>query len=636
MKILRASAPRSRLSTGTSLWTGGAVWLLLGLLTACGNTTTPPATTSPATVPVPGTPQLSSVSGVVVLPGAGVRSLTHAAAHRPGEAIPGQYLVQLRPRLGTQSLRADGLEGAALSTLSVDGVQLRRVKGSAELGTWLYQADAALSAVASGRLLGRMQALPEVLGAEPNVWMAAYRTPDDLLYPLQWNAQAMNLPKGWDVTTGRAVAVAVVDTGIVAHPDLAGQTLPGMDFISDVTEAGDGDGVDSDPTDLGGDSDYHGTHVAGIIAAKSNNALGVAGLSWGAKIVPVRVLGVTGGGSSADILLGTYWAAGGHVEGVKDNANPARIINLSLGGPGSCTAGFQKLFDTLAAQKVTVVVAAGNDGVDVSQSTPANCANVIAVGATGPDGKRAPYSNFGPRIDVMAPGGNPGQNITVGGTTYPGGILSTVYDDRNKAYSYAFYSGTSMAAPHVAGAVALLLGEQPDLSFAEVRDRLKASATSLGTNCDMPGGCGAGLVNVATLVSNTAGAPVTVPVSPAPVTVSTLPIKVVALYTRPDGSYDASLSQGAVIKANTLRPSYRIGGLKAGTYTLAAWQDLNGNAAVDRGEPFGISSDLNVSQSTPDLVDISVFMSAFSGQALPTAGVATMSALLTAVQEFTP
>ena len=117
MKILGASAPRSRLSTGTSLWTGGAVWLLLGLLTACGNTTTPPATTSPATVPVPGTPQLSSVSGVVVLPGAGVRSLTHAAAHRPGEAIPGQYLVQLRPRLGTQSLRTDGLEGAALSTL---------------------------------------------------------------------------------------------------------------------------------------------------------------------------------------------------------------------------------------------------------------------------------------------------------------------------------------------------------------------------------------------------------------------------------------------------------------------------------------------------------------------------------------
>ncbi len=353
-------------------------------------------------------------------------------------------------------------------------------------------------------LLNKLNKDPNVLYAEPNTRMYAAATPSDPRYNELWHyyeaTGGLNTPPAWDISTGAGTVVAILDTGITSHPDLNANVLPGYDMISSARTANDGNGRDSDPLDTGdavaanecgagsraSGSSWHGTHVAGTVAAVANNGTGIAGVAYDAKLLPVRVLGKCGG-STADIADAMIWAAGGRVPGVPVNPNPAQVINLSLGGGGSCGRTTQNAIDTAVRLGATVVVAAGNSNVDARNATPANCRNVVTVAATGRSGGKASYSNFGANVDVAAPGGDQR-------TGRSDGVLSTLNTGRSGPAqpSYAYYQGTSMATPHVAGAAALLYAVKPDISPAEVETALTETARRFPNRCNA---CGSGIVD---------------------------------------------------------------------------------------------------------------------------------------------
>ncbi|TFW30771.1 S8 family serine peptidase [Massilia horti] len=351
---------------------------------------------------------------------------------------------------------------------------------------------------------------PQVEYAEPDRIMKALFIPNDPLFDEQWHyfepIGGLDLPAAWDTSTGDGINVAVVDTGYRPHVDLAGQILQGYDFISDPFMANDGGGRDSDATDPGDwtlagqcgpgapaqdqNSSWHGTHVTGTIAALTNNSIGVAGVAFDAKIVPVRVLGRCGGYTS-DIADGIIWASGGTVSGVPANANTAQVINMSLGGSGPCDSTTQNAINSALSRSTIVVVAAGNSNADASNTTPASCAGVITVGATNRSGSKASYSNFGVMVALAAPGGDSGTGE---------GVLSTFNTGLTTpgADTYAFDIGTSMATPHVSGTVALMLSVNPYLNPAEVASLLKSSARPFPGTCYQ---CGAGIVDAAAAVA---------------------------------------------------------------------------------------------------------------------------------------
>ncbi len=368
----------------------------------------------------------------------------------------------------------------------------------------------------------RLKSDSNVEYAEPDILMFPKRVPDDPYYAYQWHYMSpatapggANLPGAWDITTGSSnVVVAVVDTGILPnHPDISGRTVQGYNFISDAIIAGNGVGRSSDPTDLGDwvtaaesadsssvlyectveDSSWHGTHVAGTIGASSNNGIGVAGINWVSKILPVRVLGKCGGYTS-DVVDGMRWAAGLDVTGVPTNTNPAKVINLSLGGSGACDTTFQNAINDITTAGTTIVVAGGNEHTDVSNSSPANCSGVISVAAVNRAGARAYYSNYGTGIKIAAPGGE----MTVG--TEANGILSTLNTGTTTAstYSYQYYQGTSMATPHVSGIVSLMLSLNPNLTPSQVLSILQSTArsfpTGTGSDCTTST-CGSGIID---------------------------------------------------------------------------------------------------------------------------------------------
>lgn len=338
----------------------------------------------------------------------------------------------------------------------------------------------------------QLAADPNVQSVEVDQMLYPTLTPNDSRLSDRWafgttNA-GLNIRPAWEKSTGANLVVAVIDTGIVSHPDLDANILPGYDFISDATAARDGNGRDNNPADEGdwnstsgcatSNSSWHGTHVAGTVAAVTTT--GVAGTAFNAKVVPVRVLGRCGG-SLSDIADAIIWASGGTVSGVPANPNEAEVINISLGGGGTCSSTMQSAINGAVSRGTTVVVAAGNSAANVSGSLPANCANVIAVAATTSAGAKASYSNYGSGIDVSAPGSGILSTLN-SGTTTPGNA------------SYASYNGTSMAAPHVAGVVALMQSVALNpLTPATVKALLKASARPMPVACTQ--GCGAGLVD---------------------------------------------------------------------------------------------------------------------------------------------
>lgn len=338
-------------------------------------------------------------------------------------------------------------------------------------------------------------------------------TPNDTQFGSQWHymytpgsAEGLNLVNAWNISTGSAsTVVAVLDTGILNHNDLAGKTVPGYDFIADPFVGNDGNGRDSNPADPGdwyaanecggthapSDSSWHGTHVAGTIGAATNNNLGVAGVNWHAKILPVRVLGKCGGYTS-DIVDGMRWAAGLAVAGVPANANPAKVLNLSLGGPGACSATEQNAINAIVAAGSTVVVAAGNADANAAGFSPANCNNVITVAATNRTGSRAFYSNYGSVVEVSAPGGETD-------IFQSDGVLSTLDSGATvpaNSHTYEYYQGTSMAAPHVAGLASLIVGRQPGYTPQQVLTLLQDTARNFpgGSTCSTSN-CGAGIVD---------------------------------------------------------------------------------------------------------------------------------------------
>jgi serine protease len=363
---------------------------------------------------------------------------------------------------------------------------------------------------------------PNVEYAEPDRILQAQFTPNDTQYGQQWHyfeaTGGLNLPAAWDKSTGTGVVVAVIDTGYRPHADLAANILPGYDFIIDTAVSNDGNARDNNAQDPGDavvagecgtgspaqdeSSSWHGTHVAGTIAAVTNNGSGVAGVAYGAKVVPVRVLGKCGGYTS-DIADGIVWASGGTVANIPANPNPARVINMSLGGSGACDTTSQNAINSARSRSTVVVVAAGNSNANAGNFSPASCSGVITVAATNRSGGRAYYSNYGSVVAVAAPGGDVRSSSA-------NGILSTLNAGATApgADNYAYYQGTSMAAPHVAGVVALMLAKNSALTPDEVATRLKASTRAFPATCSQ---CGTGIVNASAAVDAATGGGTTPP-----------------------------------------------------------------------------------------------------------------------------
>ncbi len=316
--------------------------------------------------------------------------------------------------------------------------------------------------------------------AQPNFVYRSQRNADDTAFDEQWPLAQINAPLAWDITTGTKsgggdIVIAILDTGVlVDHPDLQDNKLvSGYDFVRNIQSSGDGNGLDSNPNDPGVANNYafHGTHVAGIAAATSNNALGMTGVSWDAKIMPVRVLDINGTGSSYSMIQGLRYAARLSNDSGTLPAQAADVINLSLGSTfdAQSAPAEQELFNQIYSAGISVVAAAGNSASS-TPFYPASYPTVISVSATDIGEKLAPYSNFGNNIDVAAPGGirsiflgsdNPVLSL---GASYTNGLFDS--------YNLNGKQGTSMASPHVAGVIALMKAVYPQLTAQQVTNLL--------------------------------------------------------------------------------------------------------------------------------------------------------------------
>ena len=415
-------------------------------------------------------------------------------------------------------LRKDGA-GAAIAKLATaaDRTTALAKRTGLEMGLKREISDSMLANTVdlkdanAAQVLERLRADPAVEFAVPDRQRFAHATSNDPLFANQWYLQntevsAVNATGAWDRELGvSGVVIAVLDTGVLYdHPDLGrgdagGKLLPGFDFVTGTAQGNDGDGRDADPSDPGdwvNDADkvspafincdvtgssWHGTRVAGMIGALSNNSAGITGLDWNSFILPVRVLGKCGGNDS-DILAGMRWAAGLTTPGTPTNSTPARILNMSLGATSPCDASYRSVIDELTARKVLVVISAGNEGTVVS--SPANCPGVAAVAAIRHAGSKVGFSNLGPEVTLGAPGGNC-VNINGGpclfsldttsnsGTTVPGAFTFT--DQQN------FNLGTSFSAPIVSGIAGLMLSRNGNLSTSQLLARLREGASPFPT-----------------------------------------------------------------------------------------------------------------------------------------------------------
>ena len=436
------------------------------------------------------------------------------------EFVPGEVLVKAarasEVSVKNRSALAQSHGALYQRTLppDVDVLQLPETGTSAKRRGGLLQAkiDPSKTTVhllraATLEVVKRLQADPAIAWAQPNYIRRAQLTPDDEDYSRQWHYEQINLPDAWDTTTGSdEIIVAVLDTGILSeHPDLAGRLIPGYDFVTDEFRAQDGDGIDPDPEDPGDDpenqsSSFHGTHVAGTIGAATNNAIGVAGVTWQTRIMPVRVLGALGG-TSSEVSQGIRFAAGLTNESGTVPDEPAHVINMSLGGGGTSPIEQEAVTDARNAGTI-IIAAAGNDSSSDMYS-PAGLDGVISVSASTVSGTKASYSNYGDKVDVAAPGG---EFWDADGDDNLDAVLSTLGNDEGR-FIYRYYQGTSMASPHMAGVVALMLAVNPELTPDDIDMLLEGThpdtLTRITRDLGLPGRddfFGNGLVDAAAAV----------------------------------------------------------------------------------------------------------------------------------------
>ncbi len=460
----------------------------------------------------------------------------HAQASGPA---PARARVIVKLRIDSPLIPKVTVPGAALRPMHAKALAVRlgvAIEDGAPVAerTQVIFADG----VTSAELAQRLAQEPDVEYAVPDQRRHRATAPNDPLYgngvpgngPAvgQWYlrapggavASSINVEPAWAVTMGNpAIVVADIDTGVrFEHPDLlavaaGGKLLPGYDMISDVLTANDGDGRDADASDpgdwvtageannkssefygcteldpgtgkyLADDSSWHGTQVSGIIGALTNNGIGMAGVGPNLQILPVRVLGKCGGFDS-DIIAGMRWAAGLAVPGAPPNPNPARVINMSLGGPGVCHAGYADAVTEIVATGAVIVVSAGNDAGHVLTS-PANCGGVIAVAGLRHAGTKVGFSNLGLGVAIAAPAGNCVNTTQGSPCLYP--ILTTskagTTAPTDSSYTDSFNSslGTSFSAPQVSGVVALMLSVQPSLTSERVKEVLQATSRAFPT-----------------------------------------------------------------------------------------------------------------------------------------------------------
>ncbi len=480
-----------------------------------------------------------------------VRNRPAAAA----EAGSQRVIVKMRDAVIAKATTSPSLDARLKSIEARGKLSLRSIRAITKT-LQVAELESQIAGETAQQALERLRADPDVQYAVADRAVYAHATSNDPLAPGQWyltaaQPSAINANNAWDATTGsNGVVIAVLDTGVrFEHPDLkrasvGGRLLPGYDFISANSGGGfftanDGDGRDADAADAGdwvassevkpgcntsSNSSWHGTRVAGIIGALTNNSAGLAGISWGGWLLPVRVLGKCGGVTS-DILAGMLWAAGQHVDGVPDNPFPAQILNLSLGSEGTCDAASADVVRTLSAQGVLIVSSAGNEGGPVD--SPANCPGVAAIAGLRHIGTKVGFSSLGPEIALSAPGGN---CVNVNGgpclfsidTTSNDGLTapaSSTYTDQTNANV-----GTSFSAPIVSGIGALMLSVNGNLKSAQLIARLREGASkpfpvstdSAVPQCRVPTGpsdvqavecscttstCGAGTANAAGAVT---------------------------------------------------------------------------------------------------------------------------------------
>jgi serine protease len=429
---------------------------------------------------------------------------------------------------------ATGVSTAVVSNLSATAGHALRVVRKMSGNATLLGLQTPVDRATAEALAARISSRADVRYAVPNYRRWPSLVPNDTLHVDQWYLHAAtvepgaaNLPQAWDITTGgTGTVVAVLDTGITVHEDLdIGRILPGYDFVQDepllnIDDNDVPDGRDNDPSDPGDaaaanecgsgfpsqdvDSSWHGTLVTGIIGATANNSRGIAGINHNVSILPVRVLGKCGG-TDADIVDAARWAMGMSVSGVPDNPNPAKILNLSLGGFAPCTAVYQSAFDDAEAQGVVVVVAAGNDALDLdlpgNDVAPAECAGAFTIAATTRQGAGASYTNIGSAVDISAPGG--------GAPTVTEGVLSTSNDGATVPMNDNFYEpviGTSFSAPVVSGIMALALGLNQSLTPEQLKQTLLFNTrefpenTTDGFDCTSAS-CGTGLVDAHAVIN---------------------------------------------------------------------------------------------------------------------------------------
>ena len=411
-----------------------------------------------------------------------------------------------------------GVSGAALSECSEEHV-LVRLKHGVDAAAWARRHGHALGAptgsgtcrVVLGEVLGDVLGAapsapgtykpgfgvararkaatafggdPDVLWAEPDWRVLPLGTSNDPDLARQWNLEAVGAFEAWDITQGEAsMVVGVIDSGVLAHPALAGQTVAGYDFISDPALAADGDARDADPTDMGdkgagnGLSLWHGTHVAALIAGKANDGESVAGLAPGCRVMPLRALG-RGGGLVSDVADAILFASAQLTtdDGRRLSA-PLRVLNLSL-GTTAYSAELESACSTAFGEGVLLVAASGNDGGPVLY--PALFPTVLAVGAVDGMLNGTAYSSRGPQVGLCAPGGFSLQDAQ--GDGWPDAVPSAARDETlyPAPFDVVYQAGTSQAAPHVSAAAALLLSLDPALPRSQLRSRLEQSALDRG------------------------------------------------------------------------------------------------------------------------------------------------------------